>query len=180
MVFHRPQENILALSGRYKRQFSMTRIMISYTGAVSYTGFRTGCNFRHPGEKIMRKLVRKLMNLEEGYNLDTFWSEFNPDIRDQLTVTCNIFFWLFTYIFFRYFSFVFQKLFFCSQRVSCRHMKWQLDFLFAFALHVFQTEVNEAILQFQCDIILFYAIHLCHYLANFPLILCHSHYLKNI
>ena len=27
---------------------------------------------------------RKLMNLEKGYNLDTIWSEFNPDIRDHL------------------------------------------------------------------------------------------------
>ena len=26
--------------------------------------------------------TRKLVNLEKGYDLDTIWSEFNPDIRD--------------------------------------------------------------------------------------------------
>ena len=30
---------------------------------------------------------RKLMNLEKGYDLDTIWSEFNPDIRDRLKVS---------------------------------------------------------------------------------------------
>ena len=28
-----------------------------------------------------------LMNLEKDYDLDAIWSEFNPDIRDHITVS---------------------------------------------------------------------------------------------
>ena len=48
----------------------------------------------------------KLMNLEKGYDLDAIWSEFNPDIRDQLTVS----FKKTAILFFRYFVLLFSEM----------------------------------------------------------------------
>ena len=70
---HRPRENILSLSGRYKLQLYMDRsinagILQFFSGAVSYTGFRTGYISRHPGENEVKcgsshKIQMKYYNL---------------------------------------------------------------------------------------------------------------------
>ena len=94
MVSHRPRENILALSGRHKLQLSMARSMIAsilqfFSGAVSYTGFRTGYNSRHHGENEVNCGSSHKLQMK-SYNLCSPWIiTFEGNIYESVKNGCT-------------------------------------------------------------------------------------------